>query len=317
MTLKRARSLTSVSLLLLASCHRSPSVPAPAPVQAPPPVSVDMPAAATPSPSPSVAPPVVDLTPLTCTPDKRQCLDVTRQALTCQTHAHRTGVGQGLARTCQVTNCGAGVCPVIPLLTGEAVNSDERPSKLAPHATVRVWPDRDRAHAQVVRTDERGQYALTATQGRTYWVQVEGEGFITERHAVTMGADGWDVPLDLRHASTLTRLTDAPPQIDVSQGAMVVEFVGDVPRVGLGVDTTPVAPWSVVFDAKMQPVQARRIGHDGFRLQVLAGVRGPVALTFGAPPGIQCGPQATGVQQWLVEPNVLLQVDTECAAVVR
>ena len=257
---------------------------------------------------------LTDLTPLACTPDKRQCVDAAGRTLTCQTHPHRTGVGQGLARTCQLSHCGAGVCPVIPLLTGEAVNSDERPSKLAPHATVRVWPDGGMALAQVIQTDQRGQYAFTAARGRTYWVQVEGAGFITERHAVTMGADGWDVPLDLRHATTLQQLIGDPPGVDVAAGALVVEFVGDVPLVGLGVDTTPVSAASVVFDAKMQPVAARRIGQDGFRLQVLAGVQGPVRLTFAAPPGITCAPQATGAQAWLTEPNVLLQVDAECAA---
>lgn len=213
---------------------------------------------------------------------------------------------------CRLTSCGQAPCPWLSTLSGETVDSDGRESVLAPDTPVRIWPA-DAPTASVLTTSgPRARYRFLVPAGMTAFVQPERPGFLPERHAVTMPARGWDIPLDLRHPATFRRILGEPASFDPMAGLMVTEFVGEGDLAGLGLVTDVTPADAFAFDAQLRPIRSDALLPGGYRLLFRTGMSTSFVARVVQSSAQECAIQATGVTRWPAEPGVIVQIDVEC-----
>lgn len=218
----------------------------------------------------------------------------------------------GHAARCRPADCAG--CAAVPALSGEVVDSEGERSVLAPGSVVRVWRPEGGAAVEA-RANAQGRYSVLVAAGSTVLVQAERAGAMNELHAVTMPATGWDVPLDLRSAATVSRLLGAPHDVDASRGLIVVEFTGTDTLAGLGAVSDPPAAATFSFDSDGRVVRGERLSATSRRLMLLAGVVGSARVTLISSPAVRCAVQAGGLARWPVAPGTVTQVDAECTSV--
>ena len=254
------------------------------------------------------APPGSEITPLRCQ-SQTGCTDSADRHYTCSYSEIRTGVSTGHASRCRPADCAS--CGAIPVLSGEVVDSDANEPTPLPGALVRAWPVAG-GHAADTRTDAQGRYRFLVPVGATVFVRTERAGSMSELHAATVPANGWDVPLDLRSAATLSRLLGAPSDIDPSRGVIVVEFTGTDALSGLGAQSDPPAAASFSFGNNGQIVRGNRLSSTSRRLLLLGGIAGNARVTLTNSERVHCAAQAATIRQWPVEPGTITQIDVDC-----
>lgn len=251
------------------------------------------------------------LRPLSC-PDGRSCRDAQGLDYQCTSSGVRTGRSEGYARTCTPATCASAPCRPLPALSGEVIDGDSRdfPHVADADVVVSVAGIEEKTHT---RTDAGGHYAFLVPPGVPLFVRVDREGWVTELHGVTVPATGWDVPLDLRHASTFDGMCGVCRPQDRARGMLVFEFLGVDEPAGIGATVTPGGDPPAVFDREWRPALSDRLLPGGRELQYFPNLAaGTVRLELLAPPGVRCAVQAAGIVDWPVGPGVLTQVDVEC-----
>ena len=302
--------LTVLAIPALVACgpRRGPSITRAPPAAAAP---QDAPAAGIVADRRAPPPQAVAVIPLRC-PSATACVDAAGTEYACQIRHHQTGRGKDLARTCRQLECGTPPCAAFPVLSGEVVNGDVPEFPRVPGAIVTVaLPDLATQVATPCAGDGRFHVAVPADV--LAHVRVDAPGWVSEWHAVQVPADGWDVPLDLRHFTALAAKFPPGPTQNPQLGMLVVEFLGLTDLRGIGVAVEPTGAPPFVFDAQWRAHPAPLLGAGDKELQFFGNLPpGEVKLRYLTPPGVTCRAQARSLAAWPVQPGMLTQVDAEC-----
>lgn len=223
-----------------------------------------------------------------------------------------TGRSRAAARYCTPERCDNPPCTARPRLSGEVVNADRPGFPRFAGAQVAIAALDNPADATIVTADSQGEYAVLAAADQRYWVESRATGFWPERHAVAVPERGWDLPLDLRRTASFVPLIPGGQGVTPGRGIVMLEWQGAVSTGAMATLQPPSK--GHVFGPDWQPHWGAEIGPNDQAIQVFANVvPGPLHFVLRHPPGATCVVQAGADIPWQVVPEVLTQIDIQCA----
>lgn len=202
------------------------------------------------------------------------------------------------------------------VLSGVIQDGDGEPRAVG-GAVVRLFGAGARPEVYETVSDANGWYGFAVPKGTTTLYRADLGDYLAELHAVTLGADGLTMDLQVRHAAFFARYLElAGRKFDAARGIVIIELL-DAPRGGVGARIEPRGDAPFVFDApfgspKMRAVDSERLLDGGHHFIVYSNVPpGEVTLQLLDGAGLRCEPLAK-LDRWPVGPSLITQIDGRC-----